>query len=112
MIKNNINNLEKMNNRDKLVLSYDQTKILAENNIANITEVDTISIIQLIDILPQFIENNDDTLELKISKYENNFYMVAYENLTMEDNYVQFTNSTLVDALFDAIIWYTYNYTN
>lgn len=101
-----------MNNRDKLVLSYDQTKILAENNIANINEGCPVSIIQLIDILPQFIENNGDTLELKISKYENNFYMVAYENLTMEDNYVQFTNSTLVDALFDAIIWYSSNYNN
>lgn len=103
-----------MNKKDKLVLSYDQTKILAENNIANIIEGGTVSIIELIDILPQFIEHkhNGDTLELKISKYENNFYMVAYENLTTEYNYVQFTNSTLVDALFDAIIWYTYNYTN
>ena len=96
--------------KDKLFLYYEKVKFLAKNNIENITEGDDVSIIQLIDILPQFIENNDDTLELKISKYENNFYMVAYENLTMEDNYVQFTNSTLVDALFDAIIWYALYY--
>lgn len=96
--------------KDKLFLDYEKVKFLAKNNIENITEGDDVSIIQLIDILPQFIENNDDTLELKISKYENNFYMVAYENLTMEDNYVQFTNSTLVDALFDAIIWYALYY--
>ena len=36
--------------------------------------------------------------------------MVAYENLTRGGNYVQFTNSVLVDALFDAIIWYALYY--
>lgn len=101
-------------------MDYDQIKFLIENNIANITianititnitEGDTVSIIQLIDILPQYIQRGDDTLQLKISKYENNFYMVAYENLTRGGNYVQFTNSVLVDALFDAIIWYALYY--
>lgn len=102
-----------MNKKDKLVyLSYDQVKILAENNIANIIEGDTVSIIELIDILPQRIECWDDFSYLKISKYENDFYIVAYENSRTHYNQVQFTNSTLVDALFDAIIWYAYNYTN
>lgn len=97
-----------MNKKDKLVLSYDQVKFLAENNIANIIEGDTVSIVQLIDILPQRIKCGDDFLHLKISKYENDFYIVAYENSRMHYNHVQFTNSVLVDALFDAIMWYAY----
>lgn len=96
-----------MNKNNKLFLDYDKVKFLAENNIANITEVDKVSIIQLIDILPQRI-TADDVMQLKISKYENDFYSVAYENTRLHYNYVQFTNSTLVDALFDAIMWYAY----
>ena len=101
-----------MDRKDKLVLSYDQVKFLAENNIANIIEGDTVSIIQLIDSLPQSIKYGDDNLQLKISKYENNFYMVAYENIQRHYNHVQFTNSVLVDALFDTIIWYALYYLN
>lgn len=94
--------------KDKLYLSYDQVKFLAENNIANISECDDVSIVQLIDILPQRIKRGDDFLYLKISKYENDFYIVAYENSRTHYNYVQFTNSVLVNALFDAIMYYAY----
>lgn len=68
-----------------------------------ITDTDNLDLDDLIDMLPDKITIGETIYYFKIEKYEKDFYRVSYYS---SYPYVQFANSSLIDALYDICIWY------
>lgn len=73
----------------------------------NITSEFRLDIIDMLNLLPEEIKINESVYKLHFSKYESLFYEISYRS---EYPYIKFTNSKLIDAIRDMIIWYYKKY--